>query len=128
MVMSVRIGGKGAARRKKKMVHRANNAADDKKLQATLKKLNCHTLPGVDEAIMLMEDGTLLHIEALKEVQFGMASNVMVIKGQRHWIITNQPFVNNVNIIIQYSAGATEHHSKIIDRITYLLICVSFLG
>jgi nascent polypeptide-associated complex subunit beta len=81
MVTSVRIGGKGTARRKKKTVHRANNAADDKKLQATLKKLNCHTLPGVDEANMLMEDGTLLHIEAPKEVQFGMASNVTVIKG-----------------------------------------------
>lgn len=35
---SVRIGGKGTARRKKKVVHRTANT-DDKKLQSTLKKL-----------------------------------------------------------------------------------------
>jgi len=36
---SVRIGGKGTARRKKKIVHRTATT-DDKKLQSTLKKLS----------------------------------------------------------------------------------------
>jgi hypothetical protein len=36
---SVRIGGKGSARRKKKIVHRTATT-DDKKLQSTLKKLS----------------------------------------------------------------------------------------
>ena len=36
---SVRTGGKGTARRKKKVVHKAAST-DDKKLQSQLKKLN----------------------------------------------------------------------------------------
>lgn len=36
---NVRIGGKGTARRKKKVVHKAAST-DDKKLQSQLKKLN----------------------------------------------------------------------------------------
>lgn len=39
----VRIGGKGTARRKKKVVHRTANT-DDKKLQSSLKKLSVRML------------------------------------------------------------------------------------
>jgi hypothetical protein len=38
----------GTPRRKKKVV-RAAAATDDKKLQATLKKLNVNTIPGIEE-------------------------------------------------------------------------------
>jgi len=44
----VRIGGKGTARRKKKVVHRSATT-DDKKLQSTLKKLAVTTIPGIEE-------------------------------------------------------------------------------
>lgn len=44
----VRIGGKGTARRKGKVVHK-NAAADDKKLQASLKKLNLNSIPTIEE-------------------------------------------------------------------------------
>ena len=39
MQANVRIGGKGTARRKKKVVHRTATT-DDKKLQSSLKKLS----------------------------------------------------------------------------------------
>ncbi len=42
------IGGKGSVRRKKKAVHKAA-AADDKKLQATLKRLGVNNLPSIEE-------------------------------------------------------------------------------
>uniref|UniRef100_A0A183THU2 Nascent polypeptide-associated complex subunit beta n=1 Tax=Schistocephalus solidus TaxID=70667 RepID=A0A183THU2_SCHSO len=46
----VRIGGKGTARRKKKVVHK-NAAADDKRLQTSLKKLNLSSIPTIEEVI-----------------------------------------------------------------------------
>ena len=47
-VEQVRIGGKGTARRKKKVIHRTS-ATDDKKLQNSLKKLSVNTIPGIEE-------------------------------------------------------------------------------
>ncbi|MGH0175921.1 UNVERIFIED_CONTAM: hypothetical protein FKN15_006192 [Acipenser sinensis] len=44
----VRIGGKGTARRKKKVVHRTATA-DDKKLQFSLKKLGVNNISGIEE-------------------------------------------------------------------------------
>ncbi|KAK2144982.1 hypothetical protein LSH36_713g01120 [Paralvinella palmiformis] len=44
----VRIGGKGTARRKKKVIHRTATT-DDKKLQSTLKKLAVNNIPGIEE-------------------------------------------------------------------------------
>ncbi|XP_063554825.1 transcription factor BTF3 homolog 4 isoform X2 [Gorilla gorilla gorilla] len=45
----VRIGGKGTARRKKKVVHRTATA-DDKKLQSSLKKLAVNNIAGIEES------------------------------------------------------------------------------
>lgn len=57
-------GGKGTARRKviKKSV--ASLQADDKKVQAALKKLNVAPLGGVEEVNMFQEDGNVLHFSA----------------------------------------------------------------
>ena len=49
----VRIGGKGTARRKKKVVHRTATT-DDKKLQSVLKKLSVNTIPGIEEVRLLL--------------------------------------------------------------------------
>nr|XP_012631685.1 transcription factor BTF3 homolog 4 isoform X3 [Microcebus murinus] len=46
----VRIGGKGTARRKKKVVHRTATA-DDKKLQSSLKKLAVNNIAGIEEVL-----------------------------------------------------------------------------
>lgn len=44
----VRIGGKGTARRKRKVVHKTATT-DDKKLQTSLKKLAVNNIPGIEE-------------------------------------------------------------------------------
>uniref|UniRef100_A0A2K5E7J9 NAC-A/B domain-containing protein n=1 Tax=Aotus nancymaae TaxID=37293 RepID=A0A2K5E7J9_AOTNA len=64
----VRIGGKGTARRKKKVVHRTA-AADDKKLQFSLKKLGVNNI-----------SGTVIHFNNRK-VQASLAVNTFTITG-----------------------------------------------
>ena len=44
----VRIGGKGTARRKKKIVRKVTTA-DDKKIQSSLKKLSVNNINGIEE-------------------------------------------------------------------------------
>ena len=56
----MRIGGKGTARRKKKIVHKASNT-DDKKLQSQLKKLSINPIPGIEEVNMFRDDGSVIH-------------------------------------------------------------------
>lgn len=64
-MQAMRIGGKGTPRRvvKKKP---AGGATDDKKLQATLKKLNVQPINGIEEVNMFKEDGKVLHFSAPK--------------------------------------------------------------
>jgi nascent polypeptide-associated complex subunit beta len=57
---SVRIGGKGTPRRKVKKVQKSNGT-DDKKLQATLKKLNCQPIPQIEEVNMFKSNGHVIH-------------------------------------------------------------------
>lgn len=76
---SVRIGGKGTARRKKKVVHRTATA-DDKKLQSSLKKLNVNNIPGIEEVNMIKEDGQVLHFNNPK-VQASLAANTFAVSG-----------------------------------------------
>jgi nascent polypeptide-associated complex subunit beta len=54
----VRIGGKGSMRRKRKTVHK--KAGDEKKLQATLKRLQVNNIPGIEEINFFKEDGSVL--------------------------------------------------------------------
>merc|ERR1719235_1114530 len=77
---SSRIGGKGTARRKKKVV-RSGNTTDDKKLQANLKKLGMSPIPGVEEVNMIKEDGNVIHFTAPK-VQASIPSNIFSVSGQ----------------------------------------------
>jgi len=75
----VRIGGKGTARRKKKVVHRTA-ATDDKKLQNSLKKLTMNSIPGIEEVNMIKDDGTVIHFNNPK-VQASLAANTFAISG-----------------------------------------------
>merc|ERR1711953_500230 len=75
----VRLGGKGTARRKKKVVHKTT-ATDDKKLQSSLKKLAVNTIPNIEEVNMIRDDGTALHFNNPK-VQASLAANTFAITG-----------------------------------------------
>jgi len=76
----VRIGGKGSARRKKKVVHRTATT-DDKKLQNSLKKLTVNPIPGIEEVNMIKDDGTVIHFNNPK-VQASLTANTFAITGQ----------------------------------------------
>merc|ERR1712034_26462 len=76
---NVRIGGKGTARRKKKVVHKTATT-DDKKLQSTLKKMSVNSIPGIEEVNMIKDDGTVLHFNNPK-VQASLAANTFAITG-----------------------------------------------
>merc|ERR1711894_811604 len=73
-------GGKGTARRKKKVVHRTATT-DEKKLQSSLKKLSVSNIPGIEEVNMIKEDGTVIHFNNPK-VQASLAANTFAINGQ----------------------------------------------
>jgi len=75
----VRLGGKGTARRKKKVVHKTATT-DDKKLQSTLKKLAVNTIPNIEEVNMMKDDGTVLNFNNPK-VQASLAANTFAITG-----------------------------------------------
>ncbi|XP_075919686.1 uncharacterized protein LOC142922739 isoform X1 [Petromyzon marinus] len=75
----VRIGGKGTARRKRKIVHRTA-PADDRKLQSSLKKLSVNNITGIEEVNMFREDGMVLHFNNPK-VQATIGANTFAVSG-----------------------------------------------
>merc|ERR1719201_2803246 len=76
---NVRTGGKGTARRKKRAKHQTT-AADDKQMQAQMKRLGVNSIPGIEEVNMFKDDGTILHFSAPR-VQAAIASNTYVVTG-----------------------------------------------
>jgi len=75
----VRIGGKGTARRKKKVVHKSN-VTDDKKIQAALKKIGVSSISGIEEVNLIKDDGEVIHFNNPK-VQACLQSNTFAIMG-----------------------------------------------
>jgi len=75
---NVRIGGKGTARRKKKVIHRTATT-DDKKLQSSLKKLSVNNIPGIEEVNMIKDDGSVIHFNP--KVQASLAANTFAVTG-----------------------------------------------
>lgn len=75
----VRIGGKGTARRKKKVVHKTATT-DDKKLQSSLKKLSVNVIPGIEEVNMIKDDGSVIHFNNPK-VQAAPSANTFAVTG-----------------------------------------------
>ncbi|CAF2395173.1 unnamed protein product [Rotaria sp. Silwood2] len=76
---AIKIGGKGTARRKKKIIHRPANA-DDKKLQSSLKKLAANNIQGIEEVNMFKDNGEVIHFSNPK-VQASLSSNTFAISG-----------------------------------------------
>merc|ERR1712168_1622516 len=79
MQAQVRIGGKGSVRRKKKVIHRSS-ATDDKKLQASLKKLTVNNISGIEEVNMIKDDGSVIHFNNPK-VQASLNANTFAVSG-----------------------------------------------
>merc|ERR1712110_40107 len=79
MSKQVRTGGKGSARRKRKVVHKAN-ATDDKKLQGTLKRLGVQPIAGIEEVNLFKTNGTVIHFVNPK-VQVAIQANTFVVSG-----------------------------------------------
>uniref|UniRef100_A0A7S1PJI6 Nascent polypeptide-associated complex subunit beta n=1 Tax=Alexandrium catenella TaxID=2925 RepID=A0A7S1PJI6_ALECA len=76
---AVRTGGKGTARRRKLAKHQSH-AADDKQLQAQLKRLGVNAIPGIEEVNMFTDTGSVIHFAAPK-VQASVSANTYVITG-----------------------------------------------
>mmetsp|Transcript_1855 Transcript_1855/g.5936 ORF Transcript_1855/g.5936 Transcript_1855/m.5936 type:complete len:160 (+) Transcript_1855:79-558(+) len=76
---AVRTGGKGTVRRRKLAKHQSH-AADDKQLQAQLKRLGVNSIPGIEEVNMFMENGSVIHFSAPK-VQASVSANTYVVTG-----------------------------------------------
>eukprot|EP00999_Lentomonas_sp_LEN2_P000976 NODE_1983_length_681_cov_112.532491_g1933_i0.p1 GENE.NODE_1983_length_681_cov_112.532491_g1933_i0~~NODE_1983_length_681_cov_112.532491_g1933_i0.p1 ORF type:complete len:163 (+),score=54.68 NODE_1983_length_681_cov_112.532491_g1933_i0:140-628(+) len=77
MAENVRTGGKGSMRRKKKAPHKTN-AADDKKLQSSLKKLGVAPIGDIEEVNLFMNNSTVVHFSKPK-VQASIPSNTYVV-------------------------------------------------
>ncbi|KAL9091008.1 MAG: hypothetical protein Q9159_001634 [Coniocarpon cinnabarinum] len=79
---SVRIvtsSGKGTPRRKK--VHKPKTTGvDDKKLQATLKKVGVQPITGIEEVNMFKQDGNVIHFSAPR-VQASLPANTFSLYG-----------------------------------------------
>jgi len=80
MAAGVRTGGKGSVRRKKKAAHK-NAPTDDKRLQATLKRIGVNTLPNIEEVNIFRDGGDkIIHFSA-PSVQAAVGANTFVIGG-----------------------------------------------
>merc|ERR1719436_1189652 len=76
---AVRTGGKGTARRTKRTKHQSH-AADDKQMQAQLKRLGVNSIPGIEEVNMFLDSGSVVHFSAPK-VQASVSANTYVVTG-----------------------------------------------
>ncbi|XP_018012348.1 transcription factor BTF3 homolog 4 isoform X2 [Hyalella azteca] len=75
----VRIGGKGSARRKKKIVRKVTTT-DDKKIQSHLKKLSVNSISGIEEVNMIKDDGRVINFNN-PTVQASLGANTFAITG-----------------------------------------------
>ncbi|KAL3327477.1 hypothetical protein AABB24_035256, partial [Solanum stoloniferum] len=78
MAGSVRTGGKGTMRRKKKAVHKTTTT-DDKRLQSTLKRIGVNAIPAIEEVNIFKEDVVIQFSNP--KVQASIAANTWVVSG-----------------------------------------------
>jgi len=76
---AARTGGKGTVRRKHKAVRKAA-IHDDKRIKATLNRLNVRDIPAIEEVNLFKEDGSVIHFVNPK-VQASIAANTYVVSG-----------------------------------------------
>merc|ERR1711881_832928 len=109
----VRIGGKGTARRKKKVVHRTATT-DDKKLQSSLKKLSVNNIPGIEEVNMIKDDGTVIHFN-IPKVKSSLAANTFAVTGHAE----NKQITEMLpGILNQLGAESLTHLKRLASNVT----------
>nr|GMD76142.1 nascent polypeptide-associated complex subunit beta-like [Ipomoea batatas] len=101
MAGSVRTGGKGTMRRKKKAVHKATTT-DDKRLQSTLKRIGVNAIPAIEEVNIFKEDVVIQFLNP--KVQASIAANTWVVSGspqtKNHLLHLLSSVVINVDAIL----------------------------
>jgi len=113
MQSQVRTGGKGTARRKKKVVHKTA-ATDEKKLQSNLKKLSTTNIPGIEEVNMIKDDGTVIHF-ANPKVQASVPANTFAINGTAE----NKQITEMLpGILNQLGAESLTHLKRLANNVT----------
>ena len=113
MQQSVRIGGKGTARRKKKIIHKTAGT-DDKKLQTTLKKLQCNNIPGIEEVNIIKDDSTVIHFTNPK-VQATVGANTFAISGNAEHKSITDLFPGILNQLVGMSSALPSKSKPIVD-------------
>ncbi|KHN05297.1 Transcription factor BTF3 [Glycine soja] len=78
MASSVRTGGKGTMRRKKKAVHKTTTT-DDKRLQSTLKRIGVNAIPAIEEVNIFKDEIVIQFLNP--KVQASIAANTWVVSG-----------------------------------------------
>ena len=76
---STQIGGKGGARRTKK-VNKKVDKNEDKKLKQQLKKFNVQSLPDIEEVNFFRDDDTVMNFKR-PAVDFSVRDNLLVVSG-----------------------------------------------
>jgi len=76
---SVRTGGKGSIRRKKKTVRKAS-VQDNAKLTSTLSRLNAQDIPAIEEVNLFKDDGNIIHFRNPK-VKAAIGANTYAVTG-----------------------------------------------
>ena len=76
---TTQIGGKGGARRTKK-VNKKVDKNEDKKLKQQLKKFNVQSLPDIEEVNFFKDDGTVMNFKR-PAVDFSVRDNLLVVSG-----------------------------------------------
>lgn len=74
-----RLGGKGTPRRKAKR-STTSTVADDRKIQATMKKLHAQPIPGIEVVNMFKDDGKVINIP-MPTIQASIQCNTFLISG-----------------------------------------------
>merc|ERR1712088_141948 len=111
MQAQVRIGGKGTARRKKKIIYKSDTT-DDKKLQFALQKVRVNQIPGIEEVNLFKEDGNIMHFKNPR-IQASLPSNTFALYGQHE----EKPLTDLLpGIISQMGPESISHLGKLAGK------------
>ncbi|XP_028757420.1 nascent polypeptide-associated complex subunit beta-like [Neltuma alba] len=110
MAGSVRTGGKGTMRRKKKAVHKTTTT-DDKRLQSTLKRIGVNAIPAIEEVNIFKDDVVIQFLNP--KVQASIAANT--------WVVSGAPQIKKLqdmlpNIINQLGPDNLENLKKLAEQ------------
>ncbi|KAG8044237.1 hypothetical protein GUJ93_ZPchr0226g7149 [Zizania palustris] len=113
MAGAVRTGGKGTMRRKKKAVHKTVTT-DDKRLQATLKRVGVNTIPAIEEVNIFKDDLVIQFVNP--KVQASIAANT--------WVVSGAPQTKSMTCLLAHPFNS--HKIYAFFRLLSLLVLLAF--